>query len=159
MGLLYRDKHPEAFNTINLDYEVLLATDSLLSIYFIGYSCGIGAAHSIQYSFVMNYHLTLRNELKLSDIFKHRSKYLDFICHYCLNKLSTRPEYSPDSMFKEALAPEAENFKSWNITSDGIRFSFDACKVFGCVAGKQEVEIPFTALKQLLNHEGLKMFT
>src|ERR1051325_1183787 len=46
----YRDKHSEAFNTIDLDYEIRLATHSLLSIYFIGYSYGIGPGHSVQYS-------------------------------------------------------------------------------------------------------------
>jgi hypothetical protein len=49
-------------------------------------------------------------------------------------------------MFEEALSPRGENFESWNITRDGIRFDFDSCRVFGCAGGKQVVEIPFTAL-------------
>lgn len=61
----YKDKHPEAFNTIDLDYEIRLATDSLLSIHFIGYSYGIGAAHSVQYSFTVNYDLTRRKEVEI----------------------------------------------------------------------------------------------
>jgi hypothetical protein len=60
-------------------------------------------------------------------------------------------EASDDFMFKEALAPIGENYDSWNVTRDGIRFNFDACKVFSCAEGKQEVEIPFAALKQWLN--------
>lgn len=148
----YREKWPDVFNSVDLDYEIRLASDSLLSIYFVGYSYGIGAAHSVQYSFVINYDLVLRKQLKLSDLFKRHSKYLEFISGYCMDELSKGPEEaSDDFMFKEALAPIGENYDSWNFTRDGIRFNFDACKVFSCAEGKQEVEIPFAALKQWLN--------
>jgi len=59
-------------------------------------------------------------------------------------------------MFEEALTPVAENFESWNITRDGIRFDFDACRDFACVGGDQAVEIPFTALEQYLDPQALK---
>lgn len=59
-------------------------------------------------------------------------------------------------MFEEALAPTAENFKSWNITTDGVRFNFDSCKVFGCSGGKQTIEIPFPVLTPLVNPQALK---
>jgi hypothetical protein len=120
-----------------------------LSIYFVGYSYGIGAAHSVQYSFVINYDLVLRKQLKLSDLFKPHSKYLEFISNYCMDELSRRSEFN----FEEALRPMAENFESWNVTRHGIRFNFEACKVFGCSSGEQVVEIPFTALEQLLDRQ------
>ena len=148
----YKQKHPEAFNSIQLDYEVVLATDSLLSIYFIGYSYGIGAAHAVQYSFVINFDLISRKQLKLSDLFRRHSNYLNFISHYCEDGLSKTSEF----IFDEALTPTAENFRSWNITTDGIRFNFDACEVFGCSEGKQTIEIPFTVLTPLLNPHALK---
>ena len=60
----YRTVHPEVFNSLDVDYEVLLATDSVLSIYFNAYSYGIGAAHSVQYSFVINYDLSVRQRIE-----------------------------------------------------------------------------------------------
>lgn len=149
----YREKWPDVFNSVDLDYEIRLATDFLLSIYFVSYSYGIGAAHSVQYSLVVNYHLVLRKPLKLSELFKRHSKYLAFISRYCMDELSKGPGHAAEFMFKEALAPVAENFESWNITRDGIRFNFDACKVFSCAGGEQAVEIPFTALEQFLDRE------
>jgi hypothetical protein len=151
----YREKWPDAFNTVDVDYEVRSATDSFLSIYFVGYSYGIGAAHSVQSSFVMNYDLTLRKELKLSDIFHGRSNYLEYISRYCLNELSRKSEF----LFMEALVPRARNFQSWNIEREGIRFNFDACTVFGCADGEQTVVIPFVDLKPLLKPRALKTFT
>jgi len=149
----YREKWPDVFNTVDIDYEVRSASNTLLSIYFVGYSYGIGAAHSVQYSFTMNYDLTLRKELELSEIFRPRSKYLEFISLYCVNRLSKQSDF----MFKEALTPRAENFESWNLTSDGIRFNFDNCRVFSCASGEQTVVIPFADLKQLLNRQAVEL--
>ena len=151
----YREKWPEVFHSVDVDYEIRSATGSMLSIYFNAYSYGIGAAHSVQYSFVVNYDLSLRKELELSDIFNPRSKYLEFISLYCGNQLSRQSDF----IFKEALAPRAENFDSWNVTPDGIRFNFDACRVFGCASGEQTVVIPFADLKQVLNRRAVTAFS
>lgn len=150
----YREKWPDVFNKIDVDYEIRSAADSLLSIYFEGYSYGIGAAHSVQYSFVVNYDLTLQKELKLSDIFNSRSKYLEFISRYCHYQLSKQSE----PIFEEALTPKARNFASWNVMHDSIRFNFDECSVFACASDKQTVDIPFADLKQLLNQAASKAF-
>ncbi|HEY9501100.1 MAG TPA: DUF3298 domain-containing protein, partial [Pyrinomonadaceae bacterium] len=140
----FREVHPEAFNSLDLDYQVVLATDSLLSIYFNGYSYGLGAAHTVQYSFVINYDLVAHEELGLARLFKPGSKYLEFISRYCRNRLSI----AADRGLEFRKDPE-----SWNITRDGIRFNFDACELSGCADGQQEVEIPFTDLKEILNTE------
>lgn len=150
----YREKWPDVFNTIAVHYEVRWATESFLSIYFEGYSYGIGAAHAVQYSFVMNYDFALRKEVKLSDIFTPRSKYLEFISRYCTNDFSKQSTL----MFEQELIPTPANFGSWNITDDAIRFNFDECSVFACASGEQEVEIPFTELKPFLNVHALKTF-
>lgn len=143
----YREKWPDVFNYVYVDYEVRWATDSFLSIYFEGSSYGIGAGHPVQYSFVMNYDFALRKEVKLSDIFTPRSKYLDFISRYCTNEFSKQSTL----MFEEALIPKPANFASWNVTRDAIRFNFDECSVFGCSSGEQKVEIPFAELEAFLN--------
>lgn len=140
----YREFHPEVFNSLDFDYQVVLATDSLLSIYLNGYSYGIGAAHSVQYSFVVNYDLTARKEWRLARLFKPESKYLEFISRYCRNRLPI----AANSGLEFRKDPE-----NWNITRDGIRFNFDACELSGCADGQQEVEIPFTDLKEILNTE------
>ena len=141
--------HPEAFNSLDLDYRVVLATDSVLSIYFNAYSYGIGAAHSVQYSFVINYDLLSGKELKLARLFKRNSKYLEFISRYCSDKVSI--EIPPGALFADELAPINANFESWNLTRDGIRFNFDACKLSGCAAGEHTVEIPYGEMKTILN--------
>jgi hypothetical protein len=66
----YLENWPEVFNSVDLDYEILAAHDSTVSIYLNEHSYGIGAAHSVQTSHAINYDLNLRRALQLSDIFK-----------------------------------------------------------------------------------------
>ena len=143
-----REYHPGLFNTVTVTYEIGLATESFLSIHFLGYSVAAGAARSIQQSSTVNYDLTSGRLLKLSDIFKPGSKYLEILSLYCNDDLSRNTGRAPSAW---AMTPRAENFETWHITSNGITFSFDSCRVFDCAEGDQTVEIPFTELKGVLS--------
>ena len=48
---------------------------------------------------------------------------------------------------------KAENYKSWNITKQGIFITFDSYQVAPYVAGPQEVTIPFTEIKNILRND------
>lgn len=139
---------PGTYNAVNLDYQVSVATDSLLSIFFMGYSYGVGAAHAVQESESVNYDLVSGRQLQLSDLFTPSSKYLKFISDYCTEELTRGIEGTEP--WENALAPVAKNFESWHITPNGIVFNFDACEVFPCAEGEQSVAIPFSEMKQLL---------
>jgi len=143
-----RKSLPGLFNTVTVTYEIGLATESFLSIHFLGYSVAAGAARSTQESSTVNYDLTSGKLLKLSDIFKPGSKYLEIISLYCNDELSRNTGRAPVA---RAIAPRAENFDDWYITANGITFSFDSCKVFDCLEADQSVEIPFGELKGVLS--------
>lgn len=134
-------------DTVNFTYQVSLATDSLLSVDFIGYSYDGRKRGHLQQSFSTNYDLTSGKHLNLSDLFKPGSKYLEFISRYCIDALSTRTR---ERLNSEGLAPAAENFKRWQITPYGITFNFEACKVVECSAGEQTLTVSFSELKPLL---------
>ena len=149
--LRYYEKWPGFFNTVNLDYDVVLATNDLLSIYFEVYSYGLGAAHSVQQSFTVNFDLSSEKPIHLAGLFRPHAKHLQFISDYCINELSKDHQYAlSDLGFKDELSPKPKNYESWNITKEGLRFNFDACKIDGCAAGKLEVRIAFDALKEKL---------
>ena len=137
---------PETSNLMDLDYGVVLATDSLLSVSFNGSSYGIGAAHGVQFSFTVNYDLAARKELQLSDIFKPRSRYIEFLTRYCKDDLTK----SLGSIFDDAPKPVAESFKSWYFTNEGITINFDPCSVNGCSGGPAYVDISYDTLKPWL---------
>jgi hypothetical protein len=149
--LRYYEKWPGFFNTVDLDYDIVLANDDLLSIYFEVYSYGLGAAHSVQQSFTVNFDLGSKELIHLAGLFRPHSKHLQFISDYCLRELSKDHQYAlSDLGFKDELSPKLKNYESWNITKEGLRFNFDACKIDGCAAGKVEVKISFDTLKEKL---------
>jgi hypothetical protein len=136
----YKKTFPDVLNSADLDYKIVLASDSFLSIYLNTFDYGIGAAHSVQMSYVVNYDLNSHKEVKLADLFKQNTNYLEFIARYCTEELS----------LAEPLKPKATTFPSWNLTSGGIRFNFDACTLTGCSEGAREVTIPSSALRPFL---------
>ena len=146
--------HPEVTNTVDINYDVTSATDSMVSIYFGEYSYGIGAAHAVQRSLVVNYDFASGKELKLSDLFAPGSKYREFISQYCKDEIKLNDGLEP---FADALEPGSGNFESWNATPTGIRFNFDACSIAGCSSGQFEVEVPYSDLKSMLSARGLSI--
>ncbi|HEX6187715.1 MAG TPA: hypothetical protein VFZ40_06525 [Pyrinomonadaceae bacterium] len=149
--LRYYQKWPGVYNSVDLDYYVVLATNRFLSMYFEVYSYGIGAAHSVQESFTINFDMTSKTLLTLDSLFKPGTKPLQFISKYCIDKLSKDHSWAMnDPVFRDEVAPVPKNFASWNIVPEGIRINFDACKIDGCSAGATEVVIYFIELKPLM---------
>jgi len=148
-------KWPSVSNSVDLDYEIVWATDKLLSVYFIAYHYGIGAAHSVHVSFTVNYDFESHRRLTLASLFKPGANYLNVISRKCLEDLSAdNPYLKTDSYSREKLAPRIKNFESWNITERRLRINFDACEVNGCAAGALSVEIPFDQLAGLIKSPG-----
>lgn len=135
-------------NTVNFTYQVGLATDSFLSVNFIGYSYNGVQQDKLQDSFSVNYDLTTGKQVKLSEIFIPRSDYLDVISRYSIAVLS---KDNTRKVVNRALEPRAENFQNWQIETRGLVFHFYACKVVDCADGDQTVHIPFNDLKLVLN--------
>ena len=149
--LRHYEKWPGVYNSVDLDYYVVQATDKFLSIYLEFYSYGIGAAHSVQESFTINFDMETKRLISLESLFKPGTRPLRFISNYCIDKLSKDHSWSMnDRWFRGEVAPVRKNFASWNMVSDGIRFNFDACKIDGCAVGKVEVVIPFAELQPLM---------
>jgi hypothetical protein len=155
-ALRYYEKFPGISNSVSMSYEVPLATHELLSIYFNAFHYGIGAAHSVQHSFAVNYDLRTGRILKLRDLFKSGAKHLEFISAYCISELAKdNPHLTPPSVtVTDVLAPRAKNYESWTLSKDGIRFNFDACNVDACAAGAKQVVIPFVEFKAMLDRKG-----
>jgi Protein of unknown function (DUF3298)/Deacetylase PdaC len=134
-------------------YTVVLAQDDLVSIKFDVGSYYQGAAHPNSYSDVINYDLKNGKQLKLSDLFKPGSKFLQAIATYCIADLKKQAKEKGllDDQIQEGAAPTSENYKSWTITRKGLGINFDAYQVGAYAAGPQSVMVPYTSLKDLIN--------
>jgi len=144
---------------INITYTVALAQDDLISIKFDVSSYYQGAAHPNLYSEVVNYDLKNGKQLKLSDLFKPGSKYLQAIANYCiadLKKQRTGPNAPAllEGEIEKGAAPSLENYQSWTITKKGLGINFDPYQIAPYAAGPQSVTVPYASLKEVINPDG-----
>lgn len=145
---------------INVAYTIALAQDDLASIEFDVGSYYQGAAHPNSFTEVINFDLKNGKQLKLGDLFKPGSKYLQAISAYCIADLKKQAKAKgPDSMLDDSsiqngAGPTAKNYQSWTITKKGLGINFDSYQVAPYAAGPQFVMVPFSAIKEHVNPDG-----
>jgi Protein of unknown function (DUF3298) len=139
---------------LNVAYSVALAQDDLTSIEFDVGSYYQGAAHPNSYSEVINYDLKNGKQLKLADLFKPGSNYLQSISKYCIEDLKKQAKGLVDDQIKSGASPTTKNYQSWTITRKGLGINFDAYQVGPYAAGPQFVLVPYSAIKDVINSDG-----
>lgn len=157
-----KDPVPAASNDyLNIDYNTTLATDDLISIQFVVDTYAHGAAHGSQAVEVVNYSLKSGKPLRLADLFKPQSNYLQAISTYCIKDLKKQARKDnpqepllPDDWIEKGAAARANNYKNWNITRKGLLITFDVYQVGPYASGPQQVVIPYSALKEMVNADG-----
>ena len=144
---------------LSVGYTVALVQDDLVSIQFDVGSYYQGAAHPNSYTEVVNYDLKNGKQLKLADLFKPGSTFLQVISAYCIADLkkqqaSEKGKALSDSEIQNGAGPSAKNYQSWKIMRKGLGVNFDAYQVGPYAAGPQFVLVPWANLKDLINPEG-----
>lgn len=139
----------------DISYDVVLATNDLISISISDFTY-MGGAHGGTMSNPINYDLKNNRELKLADIFEPNSNYLKVISDYAIADLKPRiGEMSDDEWLSKGAAPEADNYRSWNLTKKGLMITFDAYQVAAYAAGPQTVIVPYDKLQSVLQKDGV----
>ncbi len=107
-----------------------------------------GGAHPNHWTETLNYDLRKMKKIELSDLFKQGSDHLGVISKY--SKASILSKYKEltgsgddPGWVDDGAGPEAKNFKSWNITKDGLKFHFDPYQVGPYVLGGFETLVPY----------------
>jgi hypothetical protein len=135
---------------VDVGYEVLEADPALISIKFVIDWYGAGAAHPNSYSISLNYDLNKGRVLKLADLFKPDADYLKVLADYSTKTLQAAGRLD----FPEGAEPKEENYRSWNVTKYGLQINFDDYQVTPHAVGPQEVLIPYSLLKPIINPDG-----
>jgi hypothetical protein len=150
----------EMGNYIDIGYDVEYADDDLISVNF-GEDTFTGGAHPNHDTFTLNYDLKQGRELKLADLFKPGSKYLQTIADYALRDLKSRKD--PDSgenlglaqdIFEDGAKPTADNYRNWNVTKKGLLITFPPYQVAAYAFGPQTVIVPYSQLKDIALPDG-----
>lgn len=143
---------------LGIGYTILLAQDDLVSVQFDIGSYYQGAAHPNSHTETLNYDLKNGKQLRLADLFKPGTKYLQTLSTYCIADLKKQSKEKGtelvEDMLKDGAAPTAKNYESWTITKRGLGINFDAYQVGPYAAGPQFVMVPYSALKDLIKPDG-----
>lgn len=143
---------------LGIGYTVALANEDLISIDFGIGGYYRGAAHPNSHSRVINFDLKNGKLLKLADLFKPESRYLQVISDYCVKDLQKQSK-SKDKMLDDAsiqsgAGPNAKNYQSWTISKRGLGINFDAYQVGPYAAGPQLVLVPYAAIRDAIKPDG-----
>ncbi|CAN5290374.1 hypothetical protein BH18ACI2_BH18ACI2_10210 [soil metagenome] len=137
----------DVFDYVSGSYDVIYATDDLISIRFTADTYGWGAAHAVQFYRVINLDLKTGRPVNLSRLFKPRSNYVQTLSAYCYDDLKKQINYVLEDNFEREIKNALQN---WNVTEKGLLINFEECQVAGCAAHELEVVVPYIEIKEML---------
>jgi hypothetical protein len=143
---------------VHADYNVLLATDDLVSVE-IAYDSYAGGAHPNSGYDAVTYDLRADRELKLEDIFKPDSAYAKAVAAYCDKDIRRRAGELEAQTAKEehrkaepqtdapVLPEQLEEISTFALTPKGVMIYYDLAHV---VAVFDRNFVPYSAVKNFL---------
>jgi hypothetical protein len=145
-------------SSFDAKYAVIFQGGGIWSLKFEFSGYADGAAHPYHYSLTFNYDLEQGKKVSMDELFPTDSDYLATLSRYCIAELSKR-DIGFYGGFQQGAEPTPENYRNWNITSNGILITFDEYQVAPYAAGPQTVTVPYSELTALINPKGpLAMF-
>lgn len=134
------DAMPEMQNYLDSGGYLEFANNNL-AVFRFSEETFTGGAHPSHYTKTFNYDLKNNKILKLADLFKPNSKYLQKLSKLSKEKLEDNLD------FEDGIKPLAKNFSNFLITPKGLIIYFNEYQVASYAAGPQEILIPYSELK------------
>lgn len=144
---------------LNIDYDIHRFSSEIFSFKFDVYMY-TGGAHSIHEIITKSFNLESGEKLKLRDLFKEGSEYLNVISNLSYTQLiesGRLGDLFSENWVKKGTSPNEENFKNFTLTDNSMFFFFPAYQVGPWAAGDQYVEIEYITINSLLNSKFAKV--
>jgi hypothetical protein len=138
-------------NSLIGKYDLLFQNGTLAAIKFT-FVGDTGGAHPYTDVIAVNYELAQSRQVTLSDLFLPNSSYLEVIASFCTAELSKQPGFTDP--FQEGAKPTPENYRNWNITSEGLLIAFGAYQVMPGASGPITILVPYRELQAVLDPQG-----
>lgn len=139
-------------NNLYIDYDTSVVKPNGIPIISIRFSIQgdiAGLPHPFHYHRVFNYDLEVGEKIELADLFKPESDYLQVLSDYTSMRLIRH--FTDKQLVLEGTAPKPENFKNWNIKTNGLLITFDEYQVAPYINGTQSILVPYSALKNIIS--------
>ncbi len=130
---------------MSISYSVEYMNKNIASFLFFGREY-TGGAHGNSWSFVLNYDLKNNRQLVLSNLFNQGSNFLAIMSKQSiLQVIAKQGEPSTKEWVEGGAGKNIENFKSWVITEEGLKFTFDPYQVASYAEGIFTTVVPYEA--------------
>lgn len=136
------------------DNFIVTLKDNLLVVMRAGYDYYFGAAHGMPIRDYIYIDLTTGDFYKLKDLFKEDSNYIQVISDNISDQIQDRTKNDSDAMFFEDSFKEIDENQYFILTDDTLILYFYPYDISPYAAGFPEFEIPYDALKDLINYDG-----
>jgi len=149
---------PAGRNSFDMNYDVLLAVDDLISVELNADSYA-GGAHPNSDYYAVTFDLSGNRELKLDDLFKTGSDYKMAIAKYVVADIDKRADaFEQDDAKREGRKPnrregpvvsidELSEISNWGVTPDGLVVYFDFAHA---IAVFDKNVVPYSVIKNYL---------
>jgi hypothetical protein len=139
---------------LDISYETYQASENVVSLKFMVYEF-TGGAHGNTTFTTLTFNLAEERVLTLDDVFVVGSDPWTVIAPMAEEQikaaLSEFDMDADDTWISEGAGTNPANYDSFVLTEDSILFIFDPYVVAPYAAGPQQVEIPFSAVEEMLN--------
>jgi hypothetical protein len=150
-------------DSFETNYNVLLATDDLISVEMTEYSYSGGAAHPNSGFWSLTYDLAGNKELALDDLFKAGSDYKTAIANYVVADIEKRAVAIEEADAKSegrkrtpredpmVTAEQLSEISNWGLTPKGLVVYFDFSHV---IAVFDRTVVPYDVINEYLKPNG-----
>jgi len=155
----YRKEFLEGGNgsEFDLNYEVGLANDDLVSVDLIYYFYYGGAGQRNAVSETINYDLKRSRTIKFEELFRPGSDYEKIVSNYCLRDLKKQhqgDEWATDERLQLSVDHVVGDEETWMIAPEGLNLIFDSAEIGPPGAGHATVVVPYGSLRQVIRPDG-----
>jgi hypothetical protein len=138
---------------LNCSFGISLLTSQLASLRFAPHAYA-GGAHGSTWTLPLNFSLDSFVELRLPDILADLEGGLELLSTYCIRELTAPTTDRPardEHQVRHGAAANADNFRTVNLSSEGLLVTFDEYRVASYAEGPSEVLVPYRVLEEALS--------
>ncbi len=136
----------------NQTFSVSLSQPTLLSLGELYGEYLTGAAHGGADLRTWTFDLTTGHRITLAELFRPGSGYLNVLSTESRTRLRALfHDPSLDDFINPGTTPSVSNFRSWQLTTAGLKITFGEYQVAPYAMGMPSIVIPWTTLRPVLN--------
>ncbi len=147
-------------STVDITATMAFLSPEIISVRYDASVYSAGAAHPNSFYKTLNWHIVRASDIPVSSLFQSEADWVSRFSTLAITDLERQFADAGEDFealstdIRQGAGPKAENFTAWTMDQDGITLHFEPYQVAAYAAGPQHVEIPWSALADVLDPSG-----